>query len=143
MTIGFLGAGKMAEGILSAIEDRKNVVMAEKVAEREAAAAKAAEQKRAMDEDKPLINQAKKQASDKKRRHNCGVVVKGDPDLLVHLAHCCNPVAGDEIVGFITRGRGVSVHRASCPNVTALMEQIRETVHERFGVWLEPEVKII
>jgi GTP pyrophosphokinase len=49
-------------------------------------------------------------------------VVKGDPDLLVHLAHCCSPVAGDEIVGFITRGRGVSVHRTSCPNVQSLRE---------------------
>jgi len=49
-------------------------------------------------------------------------VVKGDADLLVHLAHCCNPVAGDEIVGFITRGRGVSVHRSNCPNVASLMQ---------------------
>jgi GTP pyrophosphokinase len=57
-----------------------------------------------------------------KRRSSCGVVVRGDPDLLVHLAHCCNPVAGDDIVGFITRGRGVSVHRSSCPNVKGLME---------------------
>ena len=57
-----------------------------------------------------------------KRRTNCGVVAKGDPDLLVHLAHCCNPVAGDDILGFITRGRGVSVHRANCPNVKSLME---------------------
>ena len=56
-----------------------------------------------------------------RRRTSCGVVVKGDPDLLVHLAHCCNPVAGDDIVGFITRGRGVSVHRNSCPNVKGLM----------------------
>ncbi len=56
----------------------------------------------------------------KRRKGNCGVVVKGDADLLVHLAHCCNPVAGDEIVGFITRGRGVSVHRANCPNVADL-----------------------
>lgn len=57
-----------------------------------------------------------------KRKNNCGVVAKGDPDLLVHLAHCCNPVAGDEILGFITRGRGVSVHRANCPNVKSLLE---------------------
>ena len=61
-------------------------------------------------------------ASAAKRRTNCGVVAKGDPDLLVHLAHCCNPVAGDDILGFITRGRGVSVHRANCPNVKSLME---------------------
>ena len=40
----------------------------------------------------------------------------------MRLAHCCNPVAGDDIVGFITRGRGVSVHRATCPNVKGLME---------------------
>ncbi len=53
-----------------------------------------------------------------------GVVVEGaDGDsMLVRLAHCCNPVTGDDIVGFITRGRGVSVHRASCPNVKGLME---------------------
>ena len=53
-----------------------------------------------------------------------GVVVKGESAdaLLVRLAHCCNPVAGDEIVGFITRGRGVSVHRANCPTVKGLME---------------------
>ena len=57
-----------------------------------------------------------------KRRNSCGVVAKGDPDLLVHLAHCCNPVAGDDIVGFVTRGRGVSVHRTNCPNVKQLME---------------------
>ena len=56
-----------------------------------------------------------------KRRASCGVVAKGDADLLVHLAHCCNPVAGDDIVGFITRGRGVSVHRSTCPNVKGLM----------------------
>ena len=57
-----------------------------------------------------------------RKRTSCGVVAKGDPDLLVHLAHCCNPVAGDDIVGFVTRGRGVSVHRTSCPNVRSLMQ---------------------
>ena len=70
-------------------------------------------------EDKPLVVP---QTRDRKRRHSNGVVVKGDPDLLAHLAHCCNPVAGDEIVGFVTRGRGVTVHRASCPNVKSLRE---------------------
>ena len=66
--------------------------------------------------------QARAPKGSAKRRHaSCGVVAKGDADLLVHLAHCCNPVAGDDIVGFITRGRGVSVHRSSCPNVKGLM----------------------
>jgi GTP pyrophosphokinase len=51
-----------------------------------------------------------------------GVVVKGIDDVLVRLSRCCNPVPGDEIVGFVTRGRGVSVHRADCPNARKLME---------------------
>ncbi|MCB6232989.1 RelA/SpoT family protein [Megasphaera massiliensis] len=47
-----------------------------------------------------------------------GILVKGEPGLLVRLAKCCSPVPGDPIIGFITRGRGVSVHCADCPNVT-------------------------
>ena len=49
-----------------------------------------------------------------------GVIVEGHDDLLVRLARCCTPVPGDPIVGFLTRGRGVSVHREDCPNVTSL-----------------------
>jgi len=49
-----------------------------------------------------------------------GVIVEGFDDLLVRLARCCTPVPGDEIVGFLTRGRGVSVHRHDCPNAKAL-----------------------
>jgi GTP pyrophosphokinase len=56
-----------------------------------------------------------------RRRVGGGIVVKGIDDVLVRLARCCNPVPGDEIIGFVTRGRGVSVHRRSCPNASELL----------------------
>ena len=46
-----------------------------------------------------------------------GVVVEGDPNMLVRFARCCNPLPGDDIIGYVTRGRGVSVHRADCVNM--------------------------
>jgi GTP pyrophosphokinase len=52
-----------------------------------------------------------------------GVVVKGASDVWAKLARCCTPVPGDEIVGFVTRGHGVSVHRADCSNVESLIQQ--------------------
>ncbi len=48
-----------------------------------------------------------------------GVYVKGESGMLVRFAKCCNPVPGDEIIGYITRGRGVTIHKADCPNVSA------------------------
>ena len=88
-------------------------------------AAEAADRERRFAEDvafRPSVATRTDRNARCKRKNTSGVIVKGDPDLLVHLAHCCNPVAGDEIVGFVTRGRGVSVHRTSCPNVKSLME---------------------
>jgi len=49
--------------------------------------------------------------------NDSGILVRGAPDILVKLAKCCTPVPGDPIVGFVTRGNGVSVHRGDCPNV--------------------------
>ncbi|MCC4907341.1 bifunctional (p)ppGpp synthetase/guanosine-3',5'-bis(diphosphate) 3'-pyrophosphohydrolase [Microbacterium sp. cx-59] len=57
------------------------------------------------------------------RDGDSGVLVRGAPDILVKLAKCCTPVPGDEIVGFVTRGSGVSVHRSDCTNVKSLMNE--------------------
>ncbi|WP_374196017.1 bifunctional (p)ppGpp synthetase/guanosine-3',5'-bis(diphosphate) 3'-pyrophosphohydrolase [Streptomyces sp. TS71-3] len=59
----------------------------------------------------------------KRRSNDPGVVVKGVDDVWVKLARCCTPVPGDPIIGFVTRGNGVSVHRADCVNVDSLSRQ--------------------
>ena len=79
-------------------------------------------------------------------KHNgTGILVKGEPGRLVRLAKCCSPVPGDPIIGFITRGRGVSVHRADCPNVTHGQNDVDRLIdvewdydgNERFEVNME------
>lgn len=57
------------------------------------------------------------------RTSDSGVLVRGAPDILVKLAKCCTPVPGDGIVGFITRGQGVSIHRSDCSNVQSLLTE--------------------
>ena len=62
------------------------------------------------------------QSTPKTKPSNAGIVVKGIDNCLVRLSKCCNPVPGDEIIGYITRGRGVTVHRKDCKNVKDLIE---------------------
>jgi len=69
--------------------------------------------------------------------HKGGIVVRGVHDVSVHFSKCCSPVPGDEIVGFVTRGRGISVHRTDCINVINLSEMDRDRLIE--AEWQIPE----
>jgi GTP diphosphokinase / guanosine-3',5'-bis(diphosphate) 3'-diphosphatase len=61
------------------------------------------------------------------------LIVKGHDDLLVYRAKCCNPIPGDDIVGYITRGRGVAVHTRACPNVQNLLYQTERRIAVEWG----------
>ena len=64
-------------------------------------------------------------------------MVKGIHDLAVRFSRCCSPVPGDEIVGFVTRGRGISIHRTDCINIINLPEDERARLID--AEWQEPE----
>ncbi|BDB02881.1 RelA/SpoT family protein [Clostridium botulinum] len=67
------------------------------------------------------INRSNKQK--KKKSSSPGIIVKGEDNLLVRFAKCCNPVPGDNIIGYITKGRGISIHRTDCKNMEQLVEE--------------------
>ena len=70
--------------------------------------------------------EAKRARSEKKRsKDNPGIIVEGADNLMIKPARCCNPVPGDYIIGFITKGRGISVHRSDCTNIVSLPEEER------------------
>lgn len=62
-------------------------------------------------------------AEKRNKENNYGVTVKGEDNLMVRFAKCCNPVPGDDILGYITKGRGVSIHRKDCSNLQNLVEE--------------------
>ena len=72
------------------------------------------------------------------KKSKSGIVVKGIHDLAVRFSRCCNPVPGDEIVGFVTRGRGISIHRTDCINMINLPEDERARLID--AEWQKPEM---
>jgi len=86
--------------------------------------------------DEPVTGPLELPATPSQRRSRgseTGVLVRGADDILVKLAKCCTPVPGDEIVGFVTRGSGVSVHRADCTNVKSLKDDPARLIEVSWG----------
>lgn len=118
-----IGHGGLKEGqvINKLLEERKKDKQKHLTDEEVLQAAAAAE-----DDHRPELKKSKN-----------GIVVEGLNDLAVHFSHCCNPIPGDEIVGFVTRGRGISIHRTDCINILSLPENERSRLIE--AEWHVPE----
>ena len=82
-------------------------------AKKEAKAAAAAERLERLEEEQ--------QSRPENRGNGKGVIVEGDTGMVVRFARCCTPLPGDDIIGYVTRGRGVSIHRKDCPNIGNLL----------------------
>ncbi len=75
-----------------------------------------------------LVNRKPAQNILNKTKHKTGIIVEGVGDLMTHMAKCCQPIPGDEILGFVTQGRGISVHRKDCEKLKRMMTLFPERV---------------
>ncbi|MDO4341738.1 MAG: RelA/SpoT family protein [bacterium] len=71
-----------------------------------------------------MLERVNRKVIDKKANYKDDIIVAGEGNILVSLANCCHPVPGDEIIGFVTKGEGVSVHKKTCPNISDKTERL-------------------
>ena len=74
------------------------------------------------------VQNAKEAAPVRVQKMKGGITVQGIDDISVRFAKCCSPIPGDEIIGFVTRGRGVTIHRTDCINIINLPEEERARI---------------
>lgn len=84
-------------------------------------------------------SQAERQGFSREKKSKSGIIVRGIGDIEVRFSRCCTPIPGDEIIGFVTRGRGVSIHRTDCVNIINLDEEERNRLLE--AQWSSDAVK--
>lgn len=75
----------------------------------------------------PGEDQVKVKSTSKRKKKQAGITINGATNVLIRLSQCCQPIPGDDVVGFITRGRGITVHKRNCPSLKRLAHE-----HERF-----------
>ena len=77
-----------------------------------------------------------------KNRKHSAIRVQGMDNIMINLGRCCQPVPGDDILGYITRGKGVTIHRRNCPNMLNLVDRKDRTISVNWTVEVEEEFRV-